>query len=86
MVTRFAREARAAARLSHPHIVAAYDADRAGDTHFLILELVDGANLDQVLARRGQLDVARAWRSAPIRRCSSSCASRFRMCSNASVY
>src|SRR5205823_8403671 len=55
MVTRFEREARAAARLTHPNIVAAYDADQVGGTHFLVMEYVEGADLDQILAGRGQL-------------------------------
>src|SRR5437016_5508043 len=40
MARRFQREARAAARLRHPNIVTAYDADQAGDAHFLVLEFV----------------------------------------------
>ena len=60
MLTRFEREARAAARLSHPNIVTAYDADRAGNTHFLVMEYVAGADLDQVLAGRGRLALAEA--------------------------
>src|SRR5262245_60690164 len=35
-VRRFRQEIRAAARLTHPNIVAAYDAEQAGDTHFLV--------------------------------------------------
>ena len=42
---RFHREAQAAARLSHPNIVAAFDAEPAGDTHLLAMEYVDGINL-----------------------------------------
>ncbi len=45
-VERFRREVRAAARLAlHPNIVAAYDAEQAGDSHFLIMEFVDGVDL-----------------------------------------
>ncbi len=60
MVARFLQEVRAAARLCHPNIVRAYDADRAGDTHFLVMEFVEGVNLDRVLAERCRLAVAEA--------------------------
>jgi CheY-like chemotaxis protein len=60
MVERFYREMRAAARLCHPNIVAAYDADRAGDTHFLVMEYVEGVSLNQVLDDQEVLPPARA--------------------------
>ena len=41
-IARFEREVKAAARISHPNIVAAYDADCADGVHFLVMELVDG--------------------------------------------
>src|SRR5262249_6582163 len=44
-VTRFLREAEAAARLSHPNIVAIYDASEARGVHFLAMEFIEGANL-----------------------------------------
>jgi WD40 repeat protein/serine/threonine protein kinase len=59
-VERFRREVRAAARLTHPNIVTAHDADQAGDCHFLIMEYVPGQSLAQVLAERGPLPVAEA--------------------------
>src|SRR5262249_2205964 len=40
VVERFRREVKAAARLSHPNIVTAHDAEQAGDTHFLVMECV----------------------------------------------
>ncbi|MGA2255383.1 MAG: serine/threonine-protein kinase [Thermoguttaceae bacterium] len=46
---RFAREARALARLSHPNIVAVYDFGQAGSFFYLVMELVDGANLRHVM-------------------------------------
>src|SRR4051794_4758231 len=58
MVARFQQEVRAAARLSHPNIVTAYDADQAGETHFLVMEFIEGINLDAVLAEQGRLSVA----------------------------
>ncbi len=60
MVERFRREVRAAAQLAHPNIVAAYDADQAGITHFLVMEFVEGVDLDQVLRQRGRLPFAEA--------------------------
>jgi hypothetical protein len=59
-VAQFRREVKAAARLSHPHIVTAYDAEQAGDVHFLVMEFVPGQSLDRVVAARGPLPVAEA--------------------------
>src|SRR5439155_18692402 len=47
---RFAREARALARLSHPEIVSVHDFGEAGGHYFLLMEFVDGVNLRQLLA------------------------------------
>ena len=44
-IERFRREVRAAARLTHPNIVAAFDAEQAGDAHFLVMEYVEGVSL-----------------------------------------
>jgi WD40 repeat protein/tRNA A-37 threonylcarbamoyl transferase component Bud32 len=59
-VERFRREVRAAARLAHPNIVHAYDAENAGETHFLVMEYVAGLSLDRVVRQRGPLPVAEA--------------------------
>lgn len=57
---RFQHEARAAARLSHPNVVAIYDCPPAQPVPFLVMELVDGPNVKQVLAQRGPLPEAEA--------------------------
>ncbi|QEL16509.1 protein kinase domain-containing protein [Limnoglobus roseus] len=59
-VERFRREVRAAAKLAHPNIVTAYDADEADGRHFLVMEFVDGVSLDRVVNRRGPLPVTTA--------------------------
>jgi serine/threonine-protein kinase len=59
-VRRFRREARAAARLSHPNIVAIYDADEVDGTHFLAMEFVEGIDLYHLMQQRGSLPVAQA--------------------------
>jgi serine/threonine protein kinase len=59
-VERFHREMRAAARLAHPNIVAALDAEQAGAVHFLVMEYVAGETLDRVVARRSPLPVTEA--------------------------
>ena len=59
-VKRFRREVKAAAKLSHPNIVTAYDADEAKGMHFLVMEYVEGADLTSVVKKHGTLDVGAA--------------------------
>jgi WD40 repeat protein/tRNA A-37 threonylcarbamoyl transferase component Bud32 len=59
-VERFLREARAAARLSHPNIVLVHDADEVAGTHFLVMELVEGTNLARLVKTQGPLPVSQA--------------------------
>ncbi len=59
-VARFQREVEAAAKLSHPNIVAAYDADEAGGIHFLVMEYVEGNDLSALVKKHGPLSVAKA--------------------------
>ena len=59
-VERFQREVKAAARLSHPNIVRAYDADEDGGIHFLVMELVEGPDLASLVATEGRLPLEHA--------------------------
>ncbi|MBX3466203.1 MAG: serine/threonine protein kinase [Planctomycetes bacterium] len=52
---RFLREARAAARLSHGNVVRAYEAGEHEGTYWFAMELVEGEDLSECLARRGAL-------------------------------
>ena len=56
-VARFRREMQAAAKLVHPHVVTAFDAEQADDVHFLAMEFVDGVNLAELVSQRGPLSV-----------------------------
>ncbi|MEG8274859.1 serine/threonine protein kinase [Streptomyces sp. AHA2] len=53
---RMQREARAAARVRHPGVVAVHDIAEADGRPLIIMELVDGPSLDDVLRERGTLD------------------------------
>jgi serine/threonine-protein kinase len=61
---RFAREARAAARLTHLNVVSVYDqgqeADPDGHRVFLVMELIEGRTLRELLRERGRLAPAEA--------------------------
>jgi beta-lactam-binding protein with PASTA domain/serine/threonine protein kinase len=59
-VKRFRREAQAAANLSHPNIVGIYDWGEAGNTYFIVMELVEGRSLREVLRSEGALLPRRA--------------------------
>jgi serine/threonine protein kinase len=60
---RFRREARAAAMLRHPNIVAIHDfSDAAGtkDPAYIVMELVEGSSLRAQLKQEGKIDFERA--------------------------
>jgi eukaryotic-like serine/threonine-protein kinase len=59
-VERFQREARAAAGLSHPNIVAVFDSGSDDGTHFIVTELVEGETLADRLGRDGPMPPADA--------------------------
>src|SRR5436190_7568622 len=56
---RFRREARAASRVVHEHVVQIFDVGTADTSDFLVMELVEGLDLEHVL-RDGALAVPRA--------------------------
>jgi len=58
-VARFRREARAAARLSNPGVVAVYDQGTVDGLAYLVMELVEGSNL-RVLLASGPVSVKEA--------------------------
>ena len=60
VVARFEREVTAAAKLSHPNIVAAHDADGANGVHFLVMEFVEGSDLAALVKKNGILPVDKA--------------------------
>jgi serine/threonine-protein kinase len=57
LVRRLDREARALARLSHPNVVAVYDAGLDGPDAYVVMELLAGPSLAELLADRGPLPV-----------------------------
>jgi WD40 repeat protein len=59
---RFVRETQTAGRLAHPNIAQAFDAEQAGDTLFLVMEFVPGADLAWLVRERGPLPCAEACR------------------------
>lgn len=56
-VRRFKHEAQAVACLSHPNIVSIYDVVFDSDSHYLVMEYVEGCTLKQYLEQKGSLPV-----------------------------
>ncbi len=60
-VARFEREARTTSLLNHPHVVTVIDIGRTPeDTHFVVMELLEGETLAGMLEREGRVSVERA--------------------------
>lgn len=55
-LARFHREAQAAAALDHRNIVRAYDVDNDDKIHYLVMEFIEGRDLQQVVKQKGPLD------------------------------
>ena len=54
---RFKNEARNVANLSHPNIVTVHDVGNDGQTHFIVMEFIDGSDLKKLIRRDGALPV-----------------------------
>ena len=59
-VTRFDREARAAARLSHPNVVSVFDQGIDDGRPYIVMEYVEGVTLRHVISREAPMDPQRA--------------------------
>ena len=59
-VSRFRREAQAAANLSHPNIVSIFDWGQDGDTYYMVMELIEGRTLRDIRRSEGALLARRA--------------------------
>ncbi len=60
LLERFLVEARAIAALDHPNIVHAYNLDNEGERYYMVLELVEGRDLQRMVEADGPLDYSRA--------------------------
>src|SRR5262245_27382291 len=60
LVARFRREIQAAAQLTHPNIVLAFDADEINGIHFYTMEFVEGTTLKDLVKRSGPLPISLA--------------------------
>jgi len=60
VVERFVREGQISASLRHPNIVEIYDVGEENESHFLVMELIEGDSLLHLLRRTGALPLHRA--------------------------
>jgi predicted Ser/Thr protein kinase len=63
-VKRFIREARSTAKLDHPNIIQIFDIqkDKTGGFYFIIMQYIDGDNLDMMVKKQGRLPIPEAVR------------------------
>lgn len=59
-IRRFRREAQSAAALSHPNVVSIYDVGQYGHIQYIVMEFVDGQNLNEIIKERAPLQVDEA--------------------------
>ncbi len=59
-VTKFQKEAQAAARLSHPNVVNVFDVGEDRGLYYIVMELVEGITLKNYITKKGKLSVKEA--------------------------
>ncbi|MBR2188232.1 MAG: Stk1 family PASTA domain-containing Ser/Thr kinase [Eubacterium sp.] len=59
-VTKFQKEAQAAARLSHPNVVNVFDVGEDRGLYYIVMELVEGITLKNYITKKGRLSVKEA--------------------------
>jgi serine/threonine-protein kinase len=57
---RFVREARSAGRLNHPHVVTIHEIDQRDGVYYIVMEMMEGGNVQDMLRARGKIP----WREA----------------------
>lgn len=60
-IARFQQEAVAVARLRHPNIITAFDFGQHAGRLYFVIELVEGEDLNNLIARNGPMDEPTAW-------------------------
>ncbi|MFO0727294.1 MAG: protein kinase [Myxococcota bacterium] len=55
VIQRFRREARLLEQLRHPNIVELFEVNEVDGIHFMVMELIEGPNLNELLKRRGRI-------------------------------
>lgn len=63
-IRRFRREAQSAASLSHPNVVSIYDVGQEDEIHYIVMEYIEGNNLNEIIKERAPLQVDEAVRIA----------------------
>ncbi|MGG4219666.1 Stk1 family PASTA domain-containing Ser/Thr kinase [Paenibacillus jamilae] len=63
-IRRFRREAQSAASLSHSNVVSIYDVGQEDEIHYIVMECVEGKNLNEIIKERAPLQVDEAVRIA----------------------
>lgn len=59
-LARFRREAEAIAQLDHPNIVRAFDIDQEGNTHYFVMEYIEGKDFLQLVKQEGPVEYRQA--------------------------
>jgi serine/threonine protein kinase len=63
-IRRFRREAQSAASLSHPNVVSIYDVGQEDEIHYIVMEYIEGFNLNEIIKARAPLQVEESIRIA----------------------